>query len=433
MYRPTTIFKMKIIAKRLAELLAFAVCVETTVEIALAAAESELLPTVVIPYFPILMGVMTGIQSDLLLEGNELKANAERLRHWFSERSAPSELDATVLHNAQKAEEETLLTNAGVISGGAFQDFAKGQGIETDGETDNIAQAGCCKRTFFVAKKTYLSVGIISLWISLPIVPVAKFFLTYYQMQNLLMDKNVFELDKNLTTIVISFLSSFISAYYSFGTEGASAIEWLAEESTLPKFECCSAWLKNSLEKIVVGVAGKNKSIMLPAAVLGAINYGILQSLSLFQFLRGSFNCSQLLAACISIPLFLDMALQNFTFQGREFRKNAQTVTQHFSGSVILNENEESNPQPLTSGKRVTVILAGIFLIAIPTFLANYALTKFTIENGFQDYTGEATPHRWQLNCAIAGAVIAAVGEALTETVSAFDEIEEVTAKRLAN
>ena len=72
--------------KVLAEGLAMVVCIETATEITLAASGGGLLPSVLVPYLPILAGIMAGIQSDLLLEGNELKANAKRFCNWLSQK-----------------------------------------------------------------------------------------------------------------------------------------------------------------------------------------------------------------------------------------------------------------------------------------------------------------------------------------------------------
>ncbi|OGT36645.1 MAG: hypothetical protein A3F11_11585 [Gammaproteobacteria bacterium RIFCSPHIGHO2_12_FULL_37_14] len=81
-----TLPSKKKMLKIAAETLAVAVCIETTLEILFSSSETELLPEIIIPYMPFFIGLMAGIQSDLLLEGTELKENAKRLATWIEKK-----------------------------------------------------------------------------------------------------------------------------------------------------------------------------------------------------------------------------------------------------------------------------------------------------------------------------------------------------------
>lgn len=385
-------------SKRLANFLALAVCVETTVEVMLAVSEGGLMPAILIPYVPIAIGVLTGIQSDLLLEGNELKANAKRFSNWFD-----TKLRKPVL-------------------------------IETDLERPDInnSEVNTKNKCLVNMEKAYLAIAIPTILTSLPIVPAAKFFLAYYQMQQLLTDKLLFALpEEDPSVIAACVISGIFSAYYSGGTEGSSAIYWLNDNSKI-KYSCCPSLITHCFSKPAAAVAGRDKSIVLPAALLGAINYSFLQGLSAYQLLKSKVDLSSIFAGCIAGFLFLDMTLQNFTFQGREFRKSAQGLHAYLNGEVILDpeDYEEINKPSLKRWQKNVLLTFNTIMIALPTFFANYALTSFTITSGFQDYFHDKELKNWQINCGIVGGAIAAIGELLTETVSAMDEIEEIISHR---
>ncbi len=434
----------------LAQLLATAVCVETTTEITLAAAEGGLVPAAIIPYVPIIIGIMAGIQSDLLLEGNELQANAARLSVWINEKLGKSKPQSINQEDNQTKSGEDGVKHP--IVNETIQAAEEGTKEDTDSHSyrelnenavenkheekeEKSALLGhkstvpedCIKRI----EKAYISIAIPTLFLSLPIVPVAKFYLAYFQMQQLLAD--IFNLEEDNPLVLTSaIISGTVAAYYSFGTEGSSAINWLNERTNV-KCNCCPAEINKCTSVATAAIVGRDKSVILPAAVTGAVSYGILQSLSIFQMLRDSEYFSAVSAGCLSGFLFLDMALQNFTFQGREFRKSAKELYDYLTGRSSLSANDELkalDEKQLKTWQKAVMAALDTILIGAPTFIANYALTTFTFNAGFKSYYKETDLENWQINCGIVAAVVASVGEALTETVSAFDEINEFMTHR---
>ena len=294
-----------------------------------------------------------------------------------------------------------------------------------------VSQTNSCTSRI---KKSYRNVSIFTLYVSLGIVPTAKFLLAYFQMQQLLSDQKLFDLDEDSYFVkTSSSICGVISAYYSLGTEGAATLEWLSENHSIH-----SSWIPNKIREyfnyLTIKIAEKEQSLIMPLALIGAMNYSVLQTLSLFILLL-KIESPILTSVVLSTLLFSDMALQNYTFQGREFKKNAKKLICYLQDKRFIDPHEYNYISEYLLSKPQFALLVAFnsIFIAIPTFCANFSLTHFTFISSFQEYFRQTRPSKWQIGTAAAFATVASVGEALTETVSAFDEVEKFVETRLCN
>lgn len=82
---------------------------------------------------------------------------------------------------------------------------------------------------------------------------------------------------------------------------------------------------------------------------------------------------------------------------------------------------------------RAFIILINTLLIAIPAFLANFSLSSVTYIEGFEESSESHSIGSGQIAWAITCGLVAALGEAFTETVSACDEVSEEVSNFIAS
>lgn len=370
-----------------AEAFSAACATATTVMLGPAVGDLGLLPKAIEPVGSYIFSALIAAQTDLTFKRPELVKNAQRFATWLSGKSP--------------GEEEK-------------------------------SEPGCIKK---IAR--YFATPIVAS--SLFTVPIAVFALAKFQIKQILTDKELMNLlfekelsEKDDVVVALSIVCALIATYYSTGTEGASAYKWLSEwlSEKHPDF---SNSIKNKY-----GKCGKKcfctccSSFAIPLAGLGALEHSMRETGSLLSSLvENSLLADRNWAFVIAAASMIIMALQNCTFQGREFVENFEELLEYVQQTLSkttemttpnqygtledddLEKNKAQENIKLDGCKKAALYLINSVLVVAPSVAAHFSLAYLTLRQ-------TKDPFRTIL------AVINTIEETATETVSACDKVHEM-------
>lgn len=383
--------KCSISSRSIIKVLAQALRLATTVEIG---GEIYLTSQDAYVEIAILLAVCTAYQSGWLLKGNELVHNAERFSNWL--RGAKS-LQSPKVEN-----------------------------------TKSFNELNTIEKCQFGFSKTFTALNIGLGWLSMFVVPAGEFFRGRFTARKLLCDRNLLQLSpESLIVKILAPVSGAIDAYYSLGTEGVSAYESLKEKNATCKCNNCNICLGHT--KLLACSDYSQRAVGGTKGGLGALNHGIKEAATIFLLTLALVSYSPL-AIIITIGILtLNLMFQNFTFQGREFRKNVQKIFDFMFGGrrgdyQEIRESkmiEDVQKPELSTGTKIAIHVPTLILLTLVAFLGHFGLFRYTLISGLEEYLKRDEVSSGQnIYCSFFAAA-ATITETFTESSSAHEQVEE--------
>lgn len=391
-----------------AHLIMLIACFEMLNEYYFTASEVGIIPEIVIPYVPYFLSYFTAVGAGLLFKGKELIANSERLTKWYE---------------ARKNQRNELI-------GEQKKPSACGLYFEKTWNYMANSSLWASEKLRNRVNTSFRYIKIVHSALALPCVPANEMLRSTYIAQQLLSHPELLNLQKGTALVTaLSLTSGIIETIYESGSVSASAYETLVKEEAIPR---CKSWSICVNRKNLLGFANNyvKPTLGIIKGGLGAFHHSVKETAAIYVMMR-NINLYITVAAISSIALLFDLAFQNFTFQGREFRKTFEALFEFVFGSVINDKNEYDTiadtkiKRELSLGLKIFIHTLNMIFIAIPAFIGHVALFSLTLFSSVKDHYKLDKLSLWQIIYIGFLAFVAALSEALTETVSAFDKVEE--------
>lgn len=358
------------------------------------------------------VAILAAIQSGWLLKGGELLINANKFSNWLRGSNATT-------------------------STTPMPSWDVGQARPPYSQLSRSQKIG------LLTRKSYHAFSTVILWASLVAVPYGEYYRGSFVAEQLLCDKDLLKLQhEDLIVKILAPVSGLISLFYSSGSEGAKGYDasvGSVRVLTNNKATCNCQGRNLCLDhtKLLTCSDYSQKSVGGFLGALGALDHGAKEAATILKLTLFFISYSPLGKLIFFALMTLDLFLQNFFFQGREFRYTIERIFSYLFGNrkkdyVEIPDGkllpEQETPQLNNIWKIAIHILTFLFLTA-PAFGGHFGLFDYTLESGMKSYYRQTELLFWQLMYCLILALVAATVEAFTESADTHQEIDKAVTK----